>query len=854
MKYKLGVLFILVWLVLSVNRVGAAGTVHYLDCNGSDSNSGTAVTSAWQSLGKAGSFNYLAGDQLLLKRGCVWTGSLTFTESGTQAANIYVGTYGTGEMPIVEVKTDNTAGIDIYGSYITVDGVGVRAVATSVEAGCQNNPKGHMIGVDLRAGASYDTIKNSSITGGYTGVFIRSGAHHNKIIENSFINNTMMSPLDTAADNDAGAFGVLLWGDDNEIGKNLFSGQNACSYDYVRDGSAVEIYGGQRNLIHHNKASNSDSFSELGNSRSSDNTYAYNLYYSTLDRSIFLVTRGASSGYGPVTNTKVLNNTVYLTGAQSQGFVCHAGCNTGILTLKNNIIRAGLKSGYADGLFDNSNNIFYGGPAQFSLGPGDVVADPQFINPGTFDFHLKSTSPAINKATTDTLALGIATDLDGNPVPVNGVVDIGVYEYGSLVNPPTSTPIPFPTAVPVVVVGDGDVNGDGTVDFKDVVSISGKWLAMLTDSNDQYRDGKINSLDLAVVMQKIGMVLPTAIPTATIRPTQTPTLVPTAVPTASPTGAPSVTPKPTTAATPTVPIPTATPIPSGSVITVAVTGDINPSGNTSVTSASGKNAASIIAANPNIFINVGDWQYSYGTCTAFLSGYDRLWGSLNSKTYGTAGPTHDWDATNSNGQQYQQYLSGTCPGQTSKPVAGEFDPRNPYSFNIGKWHFVQLSSGCWRYSTTCSGSGETSWLATDLANAVSTGHPYIVAFWHEPYWSSSTSTHPSPTTAEKPWIDLLYQYRAKMIFNGHQHGYERFLPQNNSGISDVNGIQEIIVGTGGIGFYPWSNKVTNSAVQQTGTYGWVKLTLRDDGSYDWQFVPTSGGTFTDSGTRPATSP
>src|SRR3989304_10100749 len=97
MKYKLGVLFFLVWLALSVNRVGAAGTVHYLDCNGSDSNSGTAVTSAWQSLGKAGRFNYLAGDQLLLKRGCVWTGSLTFTDSGTQAAHINVGTYGTGE-------------------------------------------------------------------------------------------------------------------------------------------------------------------------------------------------------------------------------------------------------------------------------------------------------------------------------------------------------------------------------------------------------------------------------------------------------------------------------------------------------------------------------------------------------------------------------------------------------------------------------------------------------------------------------------------------------------------------------------------------------------------------------------
>lgn len=141
-------------------------------------------------------------------------------------------------------------------------------------------------------------------------------------------------------------------------------------------------------------------------------------------------------------------------------------------------------------------------------------------------------------------------------------------------------------------------------------------------------------------------------------------------------------------------------------------------------------------------------------------------------------------------------------------------------------------------------------MSTDLANAVAGGHPYIVAFWHEPYWTSNTGEH-TPVTALKSFVDLLYQYHARLVLNGHQHGYERFLPQNNSSVFDANGIQSFVVGTGGIGFYQWTSTATNSATHQTGTYGWLKLTFRDDGSYDWEFVPTYSGTYTDFGTRPA---
>ena len=81
--------------------------------------------------------------------------------------------------------------------------------------------------------------------------------------------------------------------------------------------------------------------------------------------------------------------------------------------------------------------------------PGASEADPQFVNLALNDFHLKSTSPAIDAGNNASVPVTTLTDLDGNArivdtpsVPDTGsgtapLVDRGVYEYGSV--PPAST-------------------------------------------------------------------------------------------------------------------------------------------------------------------------------------------------------------------------------------------------------------------------------------------------------------------------------------------------------------------------------------------------------------------------------
>src|SRR5206468_2193130 len=149
-------------------------------------------------------------------------------------------------------------------------------------------------------------------------------------------------------------------------------------------------------------------------------------------------------------------------------------------------------------------------------------------------------------------------------------------------------------------------------------------------------------------------------------------------------------------------------------------------------------------------------------------------------------------------------------------------------------------------------------LRADLA-----AHPNActLAYWHEPRFSSGAVGNNPYVSAL--WQDLYYA-EADIVLNGHDHDYERFAPQNPLGQADpAHGIREWVVGTGGRSHGGFDTVQPNSEVRNADTYGVLKLTLHPSG-YDWQFVPESGKTFTDSGstachgqtsdTQPPTAP
>ena len=77
-----------------------------------------------------------------------------------------------------------------------------------------------------------------------------------------------------------------------------------------------------------------------------------------------------------------------------------------------------------------------------------------------------------------------------------------------------------------------------------------------------------------------------------------------------------------------------------------------------------------------------------------------------------------------------------------------------------------------------------------------------------------------------PFWNALYDYNADLVLNGHDHAYERFARQNASAVADsVRGIQEFVVGTGGVGINGFGTIQPNSQVRGP-SLGVLQLTLK----------------------------
>jgi hypothetical protein len=322
--------------------------------------------------------------------------------------------------------------VSVTGSHLVIENLVVRSDPTILDATCENQPAGKRYGFRFREGASYDVLRRSRAQELYFGVAVERGAHHVRVLDNQLVNNDMK---DDWPPSDAGAGGVLLMGDDNEVARNDVSGSDACSVFYGRDGSAVDIYGGQRNVVHHNVGRQNHGFVELGHPRAVDNVIAYNEVTSTLPFTTFLVTRGARDlRYGPVYGTTAYNNSVYLSGERGSGVMCIAGCTPEVLRFANNIVWAeGVLGRTPDVSFDFGHNIYWQTSASppvvpFPVDATSMVVDPGYVDVAHLDLHLAAGSPAIDGADGSALAAGFLEDLDGALLPSGLAPDIGAFE------------------------------------------------------------------------------------------------------------------------------------------------------------------------------------------------------------------------------------------------------------------------------------------------------------------------------------------------------------------------------------------------------------------------------------------
>lgn len=87
-------------LLIALLRALAPATTYYVSSSsGSDSNSGTSSSAAWQTIAHINAQTFQPGDSILFKRGDVWNESLVPPSSGTSSNPITFDAYGTGAPP-----------------------------------------------------------------------------------------------------------------------------------------------------------------------------------------------------------------------------------------------------------------------------------------------------------------------------------------------------------------------------------------------------------------------------------------------------------------------------------------------------------------------------------------------------------------------------------------------------------------------------------------------------------------------------------------------------------------------------------------------------------------------------------
>jgi Concanavalin A-like lectin/glucanases superfamily/Right handed beta helix region len=392
----------------------ADSATYHVTTSGNDSNSCSAATS----VGTAKRNPANGAD-------CLSPGDTLFIHAGTYS----VGSWG-------GPPSGNSS------ARVTVVGEGVRQTIL--------NLSGDSNGMTLGSSKAWITFDNLvfDCSGVTLGACIKFTGGTNIQFKNGEVHNTGRGPDGTAG----GAQGFLLvTGSSNNLISHMLIHHNGLSSleHGIYSASPDNIY--EYNDIHHNGGfgihnynGNSDHGNERNISRGNllhDN--AVGLLMADGDDQkgynnvIYLNSAWAMQSYGSH-GSLLLNNTIYDNGESA------FNVNSDIL-ICNNIAT------------ENGNNSVPGNNAGNS---NNQTGSQSFVNAGAANFRLNSGSAAINQGTSGcSVSTYVTTDADGNTRPVNGVWDVGAYEFGGT-GPPvcptgcTCTITPGVCDVPIEVSQD----------------------------------------------------------------------------------------------------------------------------------------------------------------------------------------------------------------------------------------------------------------------------------------------------------------------------------------------------------------------------------------------------------------
>jgi parallel beta-helix repeat protein len=151
----------------------------------------------------------------------------------------------------------------------------------------------------------------------------------------------------------------------------------------------------------------------------------------TIINCAFIGNNGNTYG-GAIDNSKSSATITNCTFTNNFGSIGEAICDAFSLgsTVTNCILWGDAGGSEIDDLDGGSTTVSCSDVEGGFLGNGNINADPQFVNPSGGNIQLQSGSPCVNAGNNVAIAAAsVTTDLGGNPRIVDGVVDMGAYEF-----------------------------------------------------------------------------------------------------------------------------------------------------------------------------------------------------------------------------------------------------------------------------------------------------------------------------------------------------------------------------------------------------------------------------------------
>ncbi|MFZ3167425.1 MAG: DUF1565 domain-containing protein [Candidatus Methanoperedens sp.] len=457
-------ILILVYPVLESGKTSTSSTVtnssitYYVAMNGNDNNPGTE-SQPWRTITKAAS-TAVAGDTVYVKKG-VYNEQVWVLNSGNAAKWITFSAYP--------------------GDNVTIDGTGISMVVNA------NGGKWH--GLFNIQGKNYINVTGFRFTNSdYAGFFVSKDyitgvPSSNIIFKNNYIEKTwaaaiiMLGEASTPATNfivDGNTLVQAHYSNDPWAEEGITLGHNLDNFEIknniIRDskmGTITAKAGISNGKIFRNTcttstyscvyidgwfegASNIDVFENVVHDMISENEHdsvsAFNVaseqggpvenirFYQNIaynNSGSAMVISWYSKG--PVNNITILGNTFYNNGygGQSRGGIDLEYDKATGTVVRNNIVSQNkefqIMSKDADAIIDhNLIDGYKGYYPEETRGIVYIEGNPQFVNSANADFHVKSTSPSIDKGSPDG---EYNVDFDGNFRPVGAGYDIGAFEY-----------------------------------------------------------------------------------------------------------------------------------------------------------------------------------------------------------------------------------------------------------------------------------------------------------------------------------------------------------------------------------------------------------------------------------------